>query len=98
MKDKDADTVRTYAAPSSEWEVDAIGLQCPLPVLKLQKALRNAAQGSRIRLLATDPASQIDVPHFCNETGHHLREHTQDSDVFCYVVECATSPDDDFGG
>lgn len=53
-------------------EVDARGLLCPLPVLRLRKMLLPLPPGGRLRLLATDPAAQIDVPHFCAESGHHL--------------------------
>jgi tRNA 2-thiouridine synthesizing protein A len=88
MKPKDAETVRTYAGQ----QVDAIGLQCPLPVLKLQKALRRCAIGERVMLLATDPASQIDVPHFCNETGHILLTNRREADTFIYEVECKALP------
>lgn len=44
--------------------VDARGLRCPLPVLRLRKAAREAAGGSML-LLATDPAALADVPAFC---------------------------------
>lgn len=88
MKSKDAEAVRTYAGK----EVDAIGLLCPLPVLKLQKALRRCAIGERVTLLATDPASQIDVPHFCNETGHTLLTSRRAEDTFIYEVECKARP------
>ncbi|SEN44968.1 tRNA 2-thiouridine synthesizing protein A [Paracoccus alcaliphilus] len=50
--------------------IDARGLLCPLPVLRLRKALLDLAPGSRLRLIATDPAAVIDVPHFCAQTGH----------------------------
>lgn len=53
-------------------EIDAQGLLCPLPVLKLQKRLRDLAPGQTVRLLATDPASWVDVPHFCQTSGHQL--------------------------
>ncbi|MCW8842777.1 MAG: sulfurtransferase TusA family protein, partial [Rhodobacteraceae bacterium] len=46
-------------------EIDAIGLICPLPVLKLRKRMKPLPAGARVRLLATDPAAVIDVPHFC---------------------------------
>jgi tRNA 2-thiouridine synthesizing protein A len=52
--------------------VDATGLQCPLPVLRLQKALRAVAPGGQVTLLASDPMARIDVPHFCSQHGHHL--------------------------
>ena len=53
-------------------EIDATGLSCPMPVLRLQKALRDIASGGHIRLLASDPMAAIDVPHFCQEQGHTL--------------------------
>ncbi|AHM05044.1 tRNA 5-methylaminomethyl-2-thiouridine synthase TusA [Roseibacterium elongatum DSM 19469] len=51
-------------------ELDAEGLKCPLPVLRLQQGLRTLAPGQVLRLLATDPMAAIDVPHFCAEHGH----------------------------
>ena len=54
--------------------LDATGLTCPLPILQLQKALRELAPGTRICLHATDPMSEIDVPHFVNVHGHVLVE------------------------
>lgn len=50
--------------------LDAIGLLCPLPVLKARKRLQSLPAGSVLRLLADDPAAVIDVPHFCAENGH----------------------------
>jgi tRNA 2-thiouridine synthesizing protein A len=53
-------------------EVDASGLLCPLPVLRARKRLKSMAPGTVLRLISTDPAALIDVPHFCNEAGHTL--------------------------
>ncbi|MFV0386303.1 sulfurtransferase TusA family protein [Paracoccus sp. (in: a-proteobacteria)] len=53
-------------------EIDARGLLCPLPVLRLRKMLDAAPAGARFRLIATDPAAMIDVPHFCATAGHSL--------------------------
>lgn len=53
-------------------EIDARGLLCPLPVLRLRKRLLALPQGAVVRLLATDPAAVIDVPHFCQQGGHSL--------------------------
>jgi len=52
--------------------IDARGLRCPMPTLKLQKALRDAPAGTEIVLLADDPMSRIDVPHYCGEAGAEL--------------------------
>jgi tRNA 2-thiouridine synthesizing protein A len=51
-------------------EVDARGLLCPLPVLRLAKRARGLPPGSTVRLLADDPAAHVDVPHWCAEGGH----------------------------
>jgi tRNA 2-thiouridine synthesizing protein A len=53
-------------------EVDARGLLCPLPVLRLARALRRAPPGTVAVLLATDPAAVEDVHSFCREGGHEL--------------------------
>jgi len=55
-------------------EIDARGMLCPLPVLRLRKRLQRVAAGQVVRLLATDPAAVIDVPHFCAGAGHSLLE------------------------
>lgn len=62
-------------AGMTEYELDAAGLLCPLPVLKARKRLDGLKSGDTLRLIATDPASVIDVPHFCNEQGHELISH-----------------------
>lgn len=57
-------------------EIDATGLLCPLPVLKARKRLKGMQPGQVLRLIATDPAAVIDVPHFCSESGHILLSST----------------------
>lgn len=66
--------------------LDAIGLLCPLPVLKLRKRLKPLAVGARMRLLADDPAAVIDVPHFCAEAGHDLLSVTEFPDHTEYLL------------
>ena len=53
-------------------QIDARGLLCPLPVLRLRKRLLGQPPGTRVTLLATDRAALVDVPHFCAEAGHRL--------------------------
>ena len=53
-------------------EIDATGVLCPLPVLKIRKRLKSVDSGKILLVLADDPASIIDIPHFCNEQGHQL--------------------------
>ena len=54
-------------------DLDAIGLLCPLPVLKAAKRMRDLRPGQVLRLKADDPAAIIDVPNYCRESGNdHL--------------------------
>ncbi|HEX9287441.1 MAG TPA: sulfurtransferase TusA family protein [Thermoanaerobaculia bacterium] len=53
-------------------EVDARGLLCPLPILRLARAFRGSPSGAVARLLATDPAAVADVEAFCREKGYTL--------------------------
>lgn len=57
---------------TAEDVVDTRGLACPLPVLKLRKALLQRGPGAQVVLLATDPQAARDVPAFCTEAGHRL--------------------------
>lgn len=50
--------------------LDTVGLLCPLPVLKARKRLKSMQPGQVLRLLASDPAAVVDVPHFCAESGN----------------------------
>jgi tRNA 2-thiouridine synthesizing protein A len=52
--------------------VDARGHQCPVPTLRLRKALAAAGPGRLVRLLADDPMAKIDVPHFAAQHGYRL--------------------------
>jgi len=54
--------------------VDARGHHCPVPTLKLRKALEAAPAGAELMLLATDPMARIDVPHFANQIGATVLE------------------------
>ncbi|MEM6677061.1 MAG: sulfurtransferase TusA family protein [Pseudomonadota bacterium] len=59
-------------APDHHAELDARGLLCPLPVLKTRKRLQALALGEILRVEADDPATLVDIPHFCSEQGHEL--------------------------
>jgi tRNA 2-thiouridine synthesizing protein A len=72
-------------------QLDVTGLQCPLPVLKAQKALRDLPLGAEIVVLASDPAAKIDFPHYCNQSGNHLVESLQKGEIFHFRIR-KTSP------
>ena len=62
-------------------KLDARGLNCPLPVLKAQKALRGLAAGDRLVILSTDSKAPADLRQLCEIAGHimitcdHLPDH-----------------------
>ncbi|SMX44390.1 sulfurtransferase TusA family protein [Actibacterium lipolyticum] len=67
-------------------EVDASGLLCPLPVLKARKRLGALASGGVLRLVTTDPAALVDVPHFCAEAGHTVLSHDDGGEAQVYLI------------
>lgn len=71
---------------SDEILIDARGHHCPVPTLRLRKALEEAAPGARLRLLATDPMAKIDVPHFANQSGAQLLESGEDAGALSFLV------------
>ena len=50
--------------------LDARGLKCPLPVLKMEKRLAQLPAGARLAVLATDPMAKVDIPLHCKQNGH----------------------------
>lgn len=52
--------------------VDARGLHCPMPVLRLKRALSAVPAGHVLKVVATDSAAQADFRTFCDKTGHEL--------------------------
>ena len=78
------------AAPDpagDETFLDLKGLNCPLPVLRLAKAVREAAPGTRFRVVATDPMAKLDIAHFCRSKGHALLETSEHEGVLGFLVE-----------
>lgn len=67
-------------------EIDAAGLLCPLPVLKARKRLLAMPPGSVLRLIATDPAAVVDVPHFCAEAGHEFLGASAEGAAQAYLI------------
>ena len=68
-------------------EVDARGLNCPLPILRTKKALNDMSSGQIIRILATDPASVRDFQAFARQTGNELVEHGEQDGAFFFLMK-----------
>jgi tRNA 2-thiouridine synthesizing protein A len=71
--------------PDEDLLVDARGHHCPVPTLRLRRALE-VAGGRVVRLLADDPMARIDVPHFVREAGAQLVEATESGGVLTFRV------------
>ncbi|MFD1330866.1 sulfurtransferase TusA family protein [Methylopila musalis] len=69
--------------------LDLRGLRCPLPVLKVRKALSGMAPGERLSARADDPLAGVDIPHFLRETGDALIATETDHGEFLFVIEKA---------
>ena len=53
-------------------ELDASGLSCPMPIMKLAKEIKSMKPGQVIRLKGTDPGSLEDIPKWCKRTGNEF--------------------------
>ncbi len=73
----------------ADLEIDALGLLCPLPVLKARKRLQTLTSGQVLCLIADDPAAVIDVPHFCEEAGHSLVSEESQAGATRYYIRKA---------
>ena len=70
-------------------ELDASGLNCPMPILRAKKALKELQPGDILRIIATDPGSVKDFEAFAKQTGNELLESTEEGDSFVYRLKKA---------
>ena len=71
---------------SIDREVDARGLNCPLPILRTKKALNDMKSGQVLRILATDPTALRDFQAFAKQTGNELLQHVEQDGVFSFLL------------
>ena len=67
-------------------ELDARGLNCPLPILRAKKTLNGMNSGEVLKIMATDPGSVKDFEAFCRATGNELLETGEDSGVYHFLL------------
>ena len=67
-------------------EVDARGLNCPLPILKAKKALAEMGSGELLKVVATDPGSMRDFQAFARQTGNELVEQSTVGSEFVHLL------------
>ena len=68
-------------------ELDARGLNCPLPILRTKKALTDMQSGQVLKVLATDPGSVKDFESFSRQTGHQLVSHAEQNREFTFFMK-----------
>jgi tRNA 2-thiouridine synthesizing protein A len=67
-------------------ELDARGMNCPLPILRAKKALGELASGQVLRIVATDPGSTKDFESFSKQTGNELLSSTASEKEFVFYI------------
>lgn len=68
-------------------DLDARGLNCPLPILRAKKALAGMTAGQVLRILATDPGAVKDFQAFSRQTGNALLEHSEVNKEFTFFMK-----------
>ncbi|MDO8705641.1 MAG: sulfurtransferase TusA family protein [Sulfuricaulis sp.] len=69
--------------------IDCTGMNCPIPILRLSKAVKNLKTGERLEMIATDPGSVKDVQAWSQQTGNTLVESRQERERYKFIVEKA---------
>ena len=69
--------------------LDTSGKCCPMPMVLMNKAIKQMDAGEVLEVIATDPGTQNDVPSWCDRGGHRLVDHQEDDGVYRYYVEKA---------
>ena len=68
-------------------EVDAKGMYCPMPIVKLKKATKTMEPGQVLKLIATDPGSKRDVPAWANKTGAEILSSNEENEEFTFLIK-----------
>ena len=72
--------------------LDTKGLNCPLPVLRAKKAIKDVPPGGILQVLATDPGAPKDFEAFCRATGNQLIESKEENGVFVLTIKKTDGP------
>lgn len=72
---------------SFDQELDASGLNCPLPILRAKKALTAMESGQVLHIIATDPGAVKDFQAFAKQTGNELLEHREEGGKFYFLMK-----------
>jgi len=73
-------------APTHDKDLDARGMNCPLPILRARKALNEMSSGQVLRIVATDPGSVKDFEAFAKQTGNELLSQSASEKDFTFFM------------
>jgi len=79
----------TYNPDEFSEKLDVTGHKCPVPVLRVRRVLEDMPSGAILKVMATDPMTQIDFPHFCAENRHILMEMKEEAGIFSFMLKKA---------
>lgn len=71
----------------SDYEVDASGYNCPVPIIKTKKLIDTILVGQTIKIISTDPGSIMDIATFCNQTKNIMRHQAEIDGAYIFIVE-----------
>jgi tRNA 2-thiouridine synthesizing protein A len=74
---------------AADHELDARGMNCPLPILKTRQVIKAMQPGEVLRMVSTDTGSVNDIAAFCRQTGHQLvASNEQDREFIFFIRKC----------
>lgn len=72
---------------SAQYQLDAIGLRCPEPVMMVRKKIRELSSGETLLITADDPSTSRDIPSFCRFMDHELVSVQTDVMPYQYLIK-----------
>ncbi len=75
------------SAIKSNLQIDTSGKCCPMPMVETNKAMKGLNAGDVLEIIATDPATQQDIPSWCERQGHQLLESEHQAQNYIYRIK-----------
>jgi tRNA 2-thiouridine synthesizing protein A len=70
-----------------KYKLDTLGLYCPEPIMMLHSKVSEMGLGELVQVIASDPATQRDIPKFCQFLGHELVSQDEIDNMYLYVIK-----------
>ena len=71
---------------AADHAIDAVGLECPEPLMVLRNKVRGMAAGETVSVVATDPSTVRDFTNFCRFMGHEMAESSSDGNRYRFII------------